>query len=186
MAIENMITQLERSNEILSQRIKLRPFSLDDINDVFDYASDDCVTEYLTWPSYTNLEDISEIINLYYLSKPGVWAIELSEEKKCIGAIDLRLSEEHQKASVGYVLNKAYWNRGFMTEALQTVIDFTFSKLKLNRVEATHYVGNEGSGKVMQKCNMKYEGIGLQEVYIKNIFRDVVHYAILKSDWTLK
>lgn len=45
-------------------------------------------------------------------------------------------------------------------------------------------MGNEGSGRVMQKCGMKYEGTGLQEVKIKNVFYDVVHYVILKEDWT--
>ncbi len=183
MNTENLITKLEKAKELYSHRIKLRPFAIDDISDVYEYASDDNVTEYLNWPSYTKFEDISEIINLYYLSKPGVWAIELQEEQKCIGAIDLRLSEDHQKASVGYVLNKAYWNKGYMTESLQTVISFAFKELNLNRFEATHYIGNEGSGKVMQKCKMKYEGTGIQEVFIKNVFRDVVHYAILKRDW---
>jgi len=63
------------------------------------------------------------------------------------------------------------------------ILNFSFSKLGLNRVEPTHYVGNEGSGRVMQKCGMKYEGTGLQEVKVKNIFYDVVHYAILREAW---
>jgi len=53
----------------------------------------------------------------------------------------------------------------------------------LNRVEATHYVGNEGSGRVMQKCGMTYEGTGIKEVKIKGVFQDVVHYAILRKQW---
>lgn len=70
-----------------------------------------------------------------------------------------------------------------MSEALKLIIDFIFSKLELNRIEATHYVGNEGSGRVMQKCGMRYEGTGLQEVKVKDTFYDVVHYAILREDW---
>lgn len=183
MQIENTITKLSQANELFSGRVKLRRFSFDDINDVFEYASDDLVTEYLTWPSYTSLNHIHEVIEQYYLSNPGVWAIELIDEKKCIGAIDLRISEEHDKGSFGYVLNRNYWSNGYMTEALQAVLDFGFDVLQLNRIDATHYVGNEGSGKVMGKCNMKFEGIGLQEVKIKGVYRDVVHYAILRHDW---
>ena len=70
-----------------------------------------------------------------------------------------------------------------MTEALKLIIDFAFSKLGLNRIESTHYVGNEGSGRVMQKCGMIYEGKGLQEVKIKGTYYDVVHYGILREDW---
>ena len=183
MLIENALEKLSDANELSSSRVKLRRFSFDDINDVFEYASDDLVTEYLTWPSYTSLDQIKEVIEQYYLSKPGLWAIELIESKKCIGAIDLRISEEHDKGSFGYVLNRNYWNKGYMTEALQDLLDFGFDVLQLNRIDATHYVGNEGSGKVMEKCCMKYEGVGLQEVKIKGVYRDVVHYAILRHDW---
>ncbi len=186
MYTENILTKLTEANELPAQRIKLRRFTLDDTNDVFEYASDDKVTEFLTWPSYTKLDDISEVIEQYYFQKPDVWAIELVQEKKCIGAIDLRVSEEHEKGSFGYVLNRNYWDHGYMTETLNTLIDFAFNVLKLNRIEATHYVGNEGSGKVMVKCNMKYEGVGLQEVKIRDVFRDVVHYAVLRRDWKIK
>jgi len=72
-----------------------------------------------------------------------------------------------------------------MSEALNLILDFSFSKLELNRVEATHYIGNEGSGRVMQKCGMRYEGTGIQEVKVKGIFYDVVHYAILREEWLI-
>lgn len=65
-------------------------------------------------------------------------------------------------------------------EYLSVFTEHAFVEMKLNRVEATHYVGNEGSGRVMQKCGMKYEGTGMSEVKIKGVYRDVVHYAILK------
>lgn len=64
-----------------------------------------------------------------------------------------------------------------------TYTELAFAKLKLNRVESTHYAGNETSGRVMQKCGMIYEGTGVKEVKIKGVFHDVVHYAILKDDW---
>lgn len=47
-----------------------------------------------------------------------------------------------------------------MTEALSAILQLCFDKLELNRVESTHYLGNEGSGKVMKKCGMQLEGIG--------------------------
>ena len=71
-----------------------------------------------------------------------------------------------------------------MTEALSAVLKLCFEKLKLNRVESTHYVGNEGSGKVMAKCGMKLEGVGKQEEKIKGVFRDVVHYGITFDELT--
>lgn len=49
-----------------------------------------------------------------------------------------------------------------MTEALSAVLELCFEKLALNRVELTRYAGNEGSGRVMEKCGMIKAGIGRQ------------------------
>ncbi|WP_058487049.1 GNAT family N-acetyltransferase [Defluviitalea phaphyphila] len=174
---------IRENSTMESNRLILRPFSMKDVQDVFLYASDDIVTKYLTWPSHIDISQTEKVVKEFYMTKSGVFAIELKSEHKCIGCIELRVCPEHDKASFGYVLNREYWNKGYMTEALKLILDFAFSRLGLNRIEATHYVGNEGSGRVMQKCGMKYEGKGLQEVKIKGIFHDVVHYAILREDW---
>ncbi len=155
---------IRENSTIESTRLILRPFSIKDVEDVFLYASDEIVTKYLTWPPHTDISQTKKIVKEFFMDKPGVFAIELKSERKCIGCIELRIYTEHDKASFGYVLNRKYWNKGYMTEALKRIIDFAFSKLGLNRIEATHYVGNEGSGRVMQKCGMIYEGTGLQEV----------------------
>ena len=166
-----------------SKRLLLRPFTLEDVEDVYLFASDELVTKYLTWPALKELSQALEVVKSFYMGKTGIYAIELKSERKCIGCIDIRLFNEHDKASFGFVLNRQYWNNNYMSEALNLILDLSFSILKLNRVEATHYVGNEGSGRVMQKCGMHYEGTGLQEVKIKGSYFDVVHYAILKDQW---
>lgn len=176
--------EIIKENSILeSSRLILRPFSIEDVDDVLLYTSDDIVTKYLTWPSYKDKSEAEEVVKKFYIDKIGVFAIELKSENKCIGCIDLRLCIEHNKASIGYVLNRKYWNNNYMSEALSLILDLSFSKLELNRIEATHYVGNEGSGRVMQKCGMEYEGTGLQEVKVKGTFYDVAHYAILREQW---
>lgn len=177
---------LKENSVLKSNRLILRPFTIDDIYDVLLYTSDNIVTKYLTWPSYTDISQAEKVVKEFYIGQNGVFAIELESEQKCIGCIDLRLYSEHNKASFGYVLNREYWNKGYMTEALNIILDFSFSMLELNRVEATHYIGNERSGRVMQKCGMKYEGTGIQEVKVKDIYQDVVHYAILRDEWLIR
>jgi len=173
-----------KENSILeSERLILRPFNINDVEDVFFYASDDLVTKFLRWPTHVSIGETEEILKKSFINKAGIYAIKLKKENMCIGCIELRLCEKHDKASFGYVLNRKYWNNGYMTEALELILSLSFSKLKLNRVESTHYVGNEGSGRVMEKCGMKYEGKGLQEVKVKGKYYDVIHYAILKDNW---
>ena len=174
---------LEENSILESKRLILRPFNIKDVEDVFLYASDDIVTKFLRWPTHVSIGETEEILKKSFINKAGIYAIELKNKNKCIGCIELRVCEKHDKASFGYVLNREYWNNGYMTEALEAILSLSFSKLKLNRVESTHYVGNEGSGRVMEKCGMKYEGKGLQEVKVKGKYYDVIHYAILRKNW---
>lgn len=166
-----------------TQRLLLRWFEESDVEDVFEYASDEVVVKFLTWPPHRNIEYTKSRFLNFFVGKSGMFAIELKSEKKCIGCIDLRVDTANDKGFFGYVLNQKYWNKGYMTEALKEVLDISFKNLGLNRVEATHYVGNEQSGKVMKKSGMKLEGVSEEEVKIKGIYMDVVHFGILKKDW---
>jgi ribosomal-protein-alanine N-acetyltransferase len=177
--------EIIQSNTIIpTQRIILRKFTLEDAEDVYEYASDSQTVKYLTWEGISSLEAARNVITNFY-SNEGVYAIELKDSNKCIGCIDLRIIPEHEKASFGYVLNRNFWKHGYMTEALLALLKLCFEELEVNRVEATHYTGNEGSGKVMEKCGMRLEGLALQEVKIKGIFHDVVHYGITKEQWRM-
>jgi ribosomal-protein-alanine N-acetyltransferase len=139
--------------------------------------------EFLIWDGVKTKDEAIAAITNFYWSKPGFYAIELTAEKKCIGCFALRLKPDHEKASFGYMLNKKYWGNGYMTETLTAILSLCFEKLELNRVESTHYKGNEASGRVMQKCGMKQEGIGIQQEKIKGVFRDTVHYGITRDTY---
>ena len=177
--VENYNEILHKNETLHTPRLLLRKFKEEDAADIFEYARDSKTAEFMTWEAHQSI-DVSEwVLFNCYMAHPGFFAIEL--EQKCIGCIEIRLHPEDEKASFGFVLNRAYWGRGLMTEALSALLKLAFEELELNRVESTHYVGNEGSGKVMAKCGMKLEGIGIREKKIKGIFRDVVHYAILRA-----
>ena len=171
-------------NEILNaERILLRKFKKADAPDLFEYGSDKETLKFLAWKGFKTVEEAKRAIINYYWFELGCYAIELKNNGKCIGCIELKLEPEHEKSSFSYVLNRLYWGKGFMTEALAVVLELCFTKLDLNRVESTHFIGNEGSGKVMQKCGMILEGIGKQEMKIKEVFYDVAHYGITKEHW---
>lgn len=180
--IENYKDILHLQTSIPTKRLLLRKFTMEDIEDIYEYASDAQTVKYLTWEGMTSLDQARNIVNSFY-SNDGVYAIEHKENGHCIGAINIAVIPEHEKGSFGYVLNRQYWGQGYMTEALSTILRFAFEQLDLNRVEATHYAGNEGSGKVMAKCGMTKEGFALQEVKVKGVIRDVIHYGITKEQW---
>ena len=181
--VKNYKEVLYNNETLFTPNLILRKFKKEDAPDVFEYGSDSETLEHLIWEGLKTIEDAKTSIFDHYLSRTGIFAIELKENKKCIGCIDFRLQPEHEKAGFGYVLNRQYWGKGYMTEALSAVLTLLFEELQLNRVEATHYTGNEGSGRVMAKCGMEFEGIGKSKEKIKGIFRDVVHYGITREQW---
>ncbi|MCL2372268.1 MAG: GNAT family N-acetyltransferase [Defluviitaleaceae bacterium] len=167
-------------NETLTTpRLILRKFKKSDAADILEYASDPETLKFLVWEGLKTTDDaIAAIVDSYW-ARTGVFAIQF--EGKVIGCMDIRLEPDHHKASFGYVLNRSYWGRGLMTEALTALLELAFQKLQLNRVESTHYPGNEASGRVMQKCGMVYEGTARQHKLVKGVYQDTIHYAITRD-----
>ena len=76
-----------------------------------------------------------------------------------------------------------YISFSIVTEAFLKVIDFLF-EVGYNRIAACHDTNNPASGKVMQKCNLKYEGILRQAGRTAlGEFSDLAYYSILKQDY---
>ena len=109
-----------------------------------------------------------------------VFAIRQQETEKIIGGIDLSLNIKHNKGELGYWLGKPYWNKGFMTEAAQALVEFGFETLGLKKIFASHLVDNPASGKVMKKIGMEKEGV--LKCYTKkgDVYNDHVFYGVIR------
>lgn len=171
-------------------RLLLRRFCEDDAQAVFDnWASDGEVTKYLRWNSHTDVGETAERVRLWvadYTAKVDYyyWAIVPRGEKCPVGGISIGSINRHDEtAETGYCLGRAFWGRGYMTEALRAVLRFAFEQAGLNRVEAAHSVRNPASGRVMQKAGMRHEGT-LRQGYRSTLgFEDCELYAIVKNDF---
>ncbi|MDR0530659.1 MAG: GNAT family N-acetyltransferase [Oscillospiraceae bacterium] len=112
------------------------------------------------------------------------WGIGERDSDGLVGMICLvGLNRRDQHAMAGFWLGHAYWGRGYMTEALWAVLDYSFRGLGLNRVYAGHFADNSASGRVMQKCGLQYEGTRRQAFCKNGQYYDEMAYAILKSDY---
>lgn len=163
-----------------TERLLLRPFSLKDSSDVFEYASDEKTVEYLTWYAHKNIDESKKIVQTIYIPT-NVYCIELKIEHKCIGAFEPRIFPN--KASFGYVLNKKYWNKGYMSEVLTKMIDVFFEDPRCMTVFGIHFLGNEASGAVMKKCGMEMCGIQKEKVHIKGKTFESILYQLYRKNW---
>ena len=176
------------TRRIETHRLILRPFRLEDAEDMFSgWASDPEVTRFLTWPPHKSadltrmlLEDwVPRYENGDYFN----WAIELKETGRVIGNISVvSLNEYIEAGDIGYCMSRAYWGRGIMPEALRAVMDYLFDTVKLSRITASHDVNNPNSGRVMAKAGMKKEAVMRRAGKNNQGVCDVVWYAALPED----
>ncbi len=174
-----------------TERLRIRKLSLRDANDLFEYASLPEVAEHVSWDHHRNISDSVRFLRMitaqYDDAMPSPWGIVYKENSKLIGTIGFHIwNSVNSFAEVGYALSKDYWNRGIMTEALNTVLDYGFNRLCLNRIEATCMLDNAASERVLLKCGMKYEGIMQKKIFAKEKFHDLKLFAILKTDFINK
>lgn len=118
--------------EFDSERLHFRRIRAEDSRRIFDcWASDDEVTKYVTWPTHQNVETTAYVVDMWLkeYDDPGChrFGIELKETGELIGMIDV-VDYIDGKPEVGYVLGRAYWGKGYMTEALRAVTDYLFSE----------------------------------------------------------
>ncbi|MEZ4822097.1 MAG: GNAT family protein [Ignavibacteria bacterium] len=74
-----------------------------------------------------------------------------------IGGIGIHIKGEH-KAEIGYWLGEEYWRKGYLTIALNKVIDYAFKDLNLKRIYAGTFEDNIASERLLLKCGFEYEG----------------------------
>lgn len=173
---------------IETSRLILRRFKMEDAQAMYDnWASDPEVSKFLTWPAHSGLEVTNMVLASWvadYEKKDTYqWAIELKSLGQPIGSISVvSHNERAQLVHIGYCIGKAWWHQGIMSEALKAVMDFFFDEVGVNRVETRHDPNNPNSGRVMQKCGMKYEGTLRQSDWNNQGICDACWYALLAEE----
>lgn len=170
-----MLYQLAKNRILETDRLMLRPITLDDAEDLFEYASDPENTKH-TFPTHKSIEETEWVISNLFMSSPlGNFAIELKENGKMIGTCDLRVNESEKSAELAYAINKKYWGNGYAPEAAKKLLELAFQDLKIERLWAKFSSENPASGRVMEKIGMEKEGI-LR--HTKNLCGDFVDQVI--------
>jgi ribosomal-protein-alanine N-acetyltransferase len=172
-----------------TERLILRRFALDDADAMYrNWASDHDVTKYLMWKPHSSIHESRSVIALWVDSyaKPDhyQWAITPKAIGEPIGDIAvMSIDAAIRSASVGYAIGKAWWHRGYTSEALAVVVKFLFEEVGVNRIEGYHNTANPNSGRVMEKAGLKYEGMGRQAGRDNSGVHDTARYAILADEY---
>ena len=138
---------------------------------------------YIDRPLHKTLEDTQQLlqsIDELYSTCDGInWGITLKDDTKLIGTIGYyRMKKEYFRIEIGYLLHPDHWRKGIMTEAMNAVIDYGFTKMKAHTIIADINPNNEGSRVILEKIGFVREAYFKDSYYINGKFEDAAIYTL--------
>lgn len=152
---------LESTPPLETERLMLRKFTFDDIDDMYAIYSDERVNKFLPWFPFASKAETEKylrenIMPQYENQFSCRYCVELKETGKVIGYVSLGCIDlKNRSGDLGYGLMKEYWNKGIITEASKEILKW-LKDCGFRCITATHDVNNPASGEVMKKLGMKY------------------------------
>jgi len=172
---------------IATERLLLREFAAEDLDDVHAYASDMDTVRFMEWGP--NTPEISRERLRLTLEEQAVWprrevnlAVEVVERKRVIGSVRLGF-DGNGGAEVGYVFGSPWWGNGYGYEAASAMLTTAFEALGLHRIWASCDVRNVASFALLEKLGMRREGTLLRDRNVRDGWRDTHLYALLSEEW---
>lgn len=182
-SIPNELLVFAENQRIETPRLILRPITLADAEDMFEYAGDPETTRFV-FPTHRSLQETKNGIAAYFMAAPlGKYGIEEKRSGKLIGAIDLRVKPNECTGEIGYVLNKDYWGQGYMPEAASALLELGFEKMGLIRIFGLHDVRNHQSGRVMEKIGLRQEAVLTAAKISKGAIIDEALHGLSRKEW---
>lgn len=148
---------------IETERLVLRPFKWDDLDDFFTYASVEGVGEMAGWPHHENKDKSKEILT-HFIDEDKTFALCLKENGRVVGSLGIEFYGAEDKLTefdgykgreIGYVLARDQWGKGLMAEAVKAVINCLFDEKDLDFLTCGYFDFNNQSRRVQEKCGFK-------------------------------
>ena len=164
--------------ELLTERLRLREFVLDDCEAVHRYASDPEVTQYMDWgPNDLKATEVFLTEARRSASRDPrtryALAIIRQDLDELIGSVELQItSQEDGRGVLGYVLGRGSWRQGYATEVATRMLRHGFVELGLRSITATCDPDNPASAAVLRKIGMHQEGYLRHHVHTRGEWRD--------------
>jgi len=170
-----------------TERLDLKRLSDADLDDLFLIRSNKETMRFIPRPVAQSKEDakkVMDMINEAIDKNDGInWGLYLKDTGRLIGVAGfVRLSKSDYRGEVGYVLNAAYHKKGYMKEALDTILDYGFNKINFNCIEAVIDPENTDSVKVIEKFGFKRDGRLRDYTFHNEQFSDAFIYSKLRRE----
>ncbi len=169
-------------------RLRLRWLTPGDVDALFEVFGDPEVVRYWSSPALETPEDAQELlesIHQYFAEKTLFqWGIALAADDRVIGTCTLaEVDAGNLRAELGFALGSAWWQQGYVTEALGVLLRFAFDELGLRRLEADIDTRNEASIRTVEKLGFRREGLMRERWLVNGELQDTAFYGLLAREW---
>lgn len=168
---------------LVTARLQLRPLRPGDAAAVFAIHSDPEVTRWLFRPHHESVADSAELIATLAEDRFAAVAMIAAASEDFVGMCVFHSDRSHHlKTELAYRAGRRFWNRGYVTEAVDRLVRYVLGETAMNRIEATCMVDNRASERVLQKAGFRLEGVMRQSHRRGDGFHDMKLYALLADD----
>ena len=149
-----------------TDRLLLRPLEISDAEAMFTMDNNPEVHKYLWQKPSLNIDETITIIEYvqsqYLKNNIRRFATVLKETGEFIGWTGIKYIDDHIENGntnffdYGYRLDEKFWNKGYASEATQFWLDYGFSEMKINKMNAYTHAQNGASNRILTKFGMKF------------------------------
>ena len=172
------------------EKVLLRALAHSDVPSFVRWFNDQEVTQFLgadMWPMSTESEE--RWFNRHVEENTLVLGIETiaaaGQSGVHIGNIGLHnVSERNHNAELGIVIGeKEYWSQGYGTDAIKTMLRYSFDELNYHRVYLRVYDFNARGMRCYEKCGFRVEGRLRQQMYRHGAWSDEIVMGVLRDEF---
>jgi RimJ/RimL family protein N-acetyltransferase len=172
-----------------TERLLLRPLTIDDAADLALRRSDPATAEFQAWTVPYSLERAVALIDdltKHEWVTPGEWhqlAVVERESGRTVGDVTFYLAHHGHTAEIGYTLHTWARGKGYATEAAAALIDHLVDDLGIHRIEASTHPDNIASNRVLERLGLVLEGIKKESYWVNDVVTDDAMWGMLARDW---
>ena len=145
---------------ITTERLILRPLTLDDAEAAFEWTGDERVAKYMIYSTHESVETTKEWLRTVKSTDTQFeFGFVRKSDGKLIGSGGIRLLEDGFW-EFGYNFRFDCWGMGYATEASKAMIDHVRSKFGDVPLRAECAAENTASAHVIEKCGLVFKGFG--------------------------
>lgn len=174
---------------LMAKRIYLRPIQTDDAQDLFSLWSNESTSELGGIEKPKDIESIQGSIEYFQvLNASGFflkWSVRDKKSNVFLGEIELYPLKPQVRPwiewSIGYSLKEMVRGKGYMSEAVNRVLEFAFIEKSVLRVKADVPAKNIKSFKLLRKNGFSYEGVQINKLFVNGVFKNMSQLAITQA-----